>query len=783
MSGLVINTNTAANIAALDLDNNNTALQSSLQKLSSGLQINSAADNPAGLVISQQFQAQIAGVTQATSNDQQAINMVQTGEGALDEMNNLLNSARQLAVDAANTGVNDPASLAADQAELDNINSSIDSIAKNTQFNSKNLLDGTLSNSQVVNSQEVTNFTSTGLKNGTYGIQIISGDAGVVATGATSAVSSANETSLFGITETPSTLNPSTLTLTGTFTTTTTLSISSGVTSQAVNVQITSGTTLQSALQQLNAAANGISVTFATGGSVAALSGQASFSINATDAGDYANGATFTMTNALVGGSFGGAGQTVIGSGGYTAATASVADTQFSGMFGTNLTASATITGSNATLSGMFGAQFTSGTAVSGTAVLSGSAVFTIASGTAGFTGGTFTFTSGTALNTDIAAVNAGQSLFTLAFNSGTQSFSLTAAAGGTGGNGMTLTISGGAGFAFAATGATIAGGTNPDVTTSNSFITGVTITIASGSGGFTGGTFTITSGTTIASALSTINSSQANFTLSLSSSGNSFVITADAGTAGYNGATISISGTAAGGIAAATTGTLAGGTGNVGQEGVATQALLVTSGGTAVFSVAAVSHQGGTFVFPVSSSVPNSTGTATITTTNTLVQTTGTYTDAVSVDAGAVFQIGGNQGQTASVVIQNMAASNLGLNSTGTSTNPNIATVSMQTLTDQQYLVNGNAQDAIQVIDKAINDVTTTRGALGAFQTDTLQSTLNSLNTANENLTSAESTIEDTDFASESANFTKENILVQASTAMLAQANQLPQGVLKLLG
>jgi flagellin len=129
------------------------------------------------------------------------------------------------------------------------------------------------------------------------------------------------------------------------------------------------------------------------------------------------------------------------------------------------------------------------------------------------------------------------------------------------------------------------------------------------------------------------------------------------------------------------------------------------------------------------------------------------------------------------------MAASNLGLNSTGTSTNPNIATVSMQTLTDQQYLVNGNAQDAIQVIDKAINDVTTTRGALGAFQTDTLQSTLNSLNTANENLTSAESTIEDTDFASESANFTKENILVQASTAMLAQANQLPQGVLKLLG
>jgi len=74
-------------------------------------------------------------------------------------------------------------------------------------------------------------------------------------------------------------------------------------------------------------------------------------------------------------------------------------------------------------------------------------------------------------------------------------------------------------------------------------------------------------------------------------------------------------------------------------------------------------------------------------------------------------------------------------------------------------------------------------RGRLGAFQSNTLESGLNSLRVSNENLTAAESTIRDTDFASESAIFTKNQILVQASTSMLAQANQLPQNVLKLLG
>jgi len=91
------------------------------------------------------------------------------------------------------------------------------------------------------------------------------------------------------------------------------------------------------------------------------------------------------------------------------------------------------------------------------------------------------------------------------------------------------------------------------------------------------------------------------------------------------------------------------------------------------------------------------------------------------------------------------------------------------------------DANDAIAVIDNAINIVSGTRADLGALQ-NRLEHTLNNLGVTKENLTAAESTIRDVDMAKEMMEFTKNSILVQASQAMLAQANQLPQGVLSLL-
>ena len=91
-------------------------------------------------------------------------------------------------------------------------------------------------------------------------------------------------------------------------------------------------------------------------------------------------------------------------------------------------------------------------------------------------------------------------------------------------------------------------------------------------------------------------------------------------------------------------------------------------------------------------------------------------------------------------------------------------------------------AQDSLGVIDKAIDQITDLRGDLGAFQTNTLESTANNLRNALENTVNAESIIRDTDFAEEVANLTKAQVMQQAGAAVLSSANQAPQLVLSLL-
>ena len=93
-----------------------------------------------------------------------------------------------------------------------------------------------------------------------------------------------------------------------------------------------------------------------------------------------------------------------------------------------------------------------------------------------------------------------------------------------------------------------------------------------------------------------------------------------------------------------------------------------------------------------------------------------------------------------------------------------------------------GNATKAIEVLDLAIKNVSAERSKLGAYQ-NRLEHTIKNLDTSSENLQASESRIRDVDMAKEMMEFTKNNILNQASTAMLAQANQMPQGVLQLLG
>jgi flagellin len=142
---LRVNTNVTAFNAYRNLTATDSAVSSSLQKLSSGSRINSAADDASGLVISQNIKAQIGGISQAVSNAQDGISVVQTAEGALTEVASMLQRMRDLSVQAANSGANGGYSgtaVAAANAEVAQLQAAIDQISSTTQFNGTHLLDG-----------------------------------------------------------------------------------------------------------------------------------------------------------------------------------------------------------------------------------------------------------------------------------------------------------------------------------------------------------------------------------------------------------------------------------------------------------------------------------------------------------------------------------------------------------------------------------------------------------------------------------------------------------------
>jgi len=127
------------------LRKNQSAMEKSMQRLSTGLRINSAADDPSGLAISEKMRAQIRGLKQAQNNVQDAVSMLQTGEGALQQTTDILHRMRELVIKAQNSGVLSESEKNSIASELTTLRDEIDRIAKTTTFNSKHLLDGSLS--------------------------------------------------------------------------------------------------------------------------------------------------------------------------------------------------------------------------------------------------------------------------------------------------------------------------------------------------------------------------------------------------------------------------------------------------------------------------------------------------------------------------------------------------------------------------------------------------------------------------------------------------------------
>ena len=144
----VVNTNVKSLVAQDSLVKSGRALATSMERLSTGKRINSAKDDAAGLSISNRMDAQIRGLTMAVKNANDGISLMQTAEGALDEVTNSLQRMRELAVQAVN-GTNTTQDRAALDAEVQQLKSEIDRTAKTTQFNSINLLDGSFKNKEL----------------------------------------------------------------------------------------------------------------------------------------------------------------------------------------------------------------------------------------------------------------------------------------------------------------------------------------------------------------------------------------------------------------------------------------------------------------------------------------------------------------------------------------------------------------------------------------------------------------------------------------------------------
>jgi flagellin len=152
--GTRINTNVEAFNAQRNLALTSMSYSKSVEKLSSGLRINRAGDDAAGLSISEKLRAQIKGLGQAQRNAQDGISMIQTAEGALNETHSILQRMRELAVQASN-GTLTAADMSSVNGEMQQLNSEVDRIAQKTTFNGKALLDNSLNTSVCATTTEV----------------------------------------------------------------------------------------------------------------------------------------------------------------------------------------------------------------------------------------------------------------------------------------------------------------------------------------------------------------------------------------------------------------------------------------------------------------------------------------------------------------------------------------------------------------------------------------------------------------------------------------------------
>jgi flagellin len=786
-----INTNVSSLVAQKQLARSNTQLQTSLVRLSTGLRINVGKDDPAGLIASEILRSDIIATQRAITNSERANQIIATADSSLGQVSALLNDIRGLVSEAANTGALSDEQIAANQLQVDSSLEAIDRIAQTTSFQGRRLLDGSL------------DFLNTSAGNA---LNRASGTVGTIsdayATGSFGGGIDAYASATLGGPVGGSVNYSAT-------------SVGSGLNDIKIEYlfNTSSGTTSASF------ASNTITVTVYSTGNTAAAIASAVNLLTAT-----------TQIQAQVG--VGGSIFTSGTSGGATDANLSV--TTSGGTFLNQIQLSATAVGArfNATVTveasdAAARASYNTATntlTVSRSATANANELVVAIEANGAF--------EASAVGTGFGVVSAGSTTSATTAGADGNKLILSAIAGGTALNNATVQVqtsdaAARAAYDTASNTLTISRSAAATVASLLSAVTATGVfsasTNGSGLGVTSAGTFVAvtTGGSTGAASLSDLKIDQANFGTS-----SAINVQVEIDTQATQAALIYSGGTLTSDIVLQLGGKSGFETFNFGSGTTVTQiaaALNLVSDATGVSASVTSSAVAGSVLRLDSVEYGSDAfvSAKALTGTFAAVDVTGTSTER-SVGTDIALRINGVQA-TGKGLRASLNTSTLDLNFqvnenlqdgdefsfsiTGGGANfqigpdvvsnqqarlgiQGLSTATLGGVSGKLFeLRSGGAKDlstdtkgAAKVVDEVISTVTGLRGRLGAFQKTTLETNIFTLNDVLENLTDAESTIRDADFAAESARLTRAQILVQSGTSVLAIANQNPQNVLALL-
>lgn len=749
----VINTNVPSIGAQKNLETSSKLLATSLQRLSSGLRINSAKDDAAGLAISTGFTSQIKGLTQASRNANDAISLSQVAEGSLQETTNILQRCRELAIQSAN-GTNSAADRAAMQDEVNQLVQEINRIANTTTFNGLNILDGELTNAlfqvgseanqtigvsiqdtraTALGNNLVTTNNTNGLEQATYKgfYKGVAGGTGGAAIGTEIGVAQANSATngITASTLTVSHVNSAGVTVTAGYT------VSANETAQSIAAGLSALTGVEARGFNQVTVDNVATMNAAT---AITLNGQ-TISNGATttiDSMATAINANATLQAAGIYAVSSGTSMSVIALDGVDLSFANTAGTGVFDMAGLDGAAATTLVATQATtFSGRVDIELDQGYSVIGSNanVIPNVTATTTAVGTGNINDKVNDTTTTAAVTTN---------------NVGAQ----------------TLTVVGSLGAATVAVSANQAADSIANAINANSGITGVNAK---------------------ASTSATISNLSANGTVSFNLYGDNAIASNVSATVTTNDLGSLVQ--AINNVAGSTNITAAIGTNN-------SEIVLTHSTGKNIV-IENFNHSAAVSYAAPAVSVVAGTGSAQAAPVEQSIVVTGNAAHNAGGKAVSLFA-GGERGNFNTTVIGgeisfdssstfNISSNISGSASTGTSifsgTSGSANASDLVAVNTISVSTQAGAQAAISVIDGALEQISTVRGQLGAVQ-NRFDSTISNLANGIENLEAARSRILDADFAQETANMTKAQILQQAGTAILAQANNIPQNVLSLL-